>query len=351
MPDPVMELLDLGLCCPRCKGSLVPAVRAGEGTLTCGACAMTYPVILGIPDLRIFADPYIDIEPDRAKGRRLRAEGGRTWEDLVHFYYSITLDTVPAAQAAQFATGLHAALPRAEATLATWDELEGRAPAPSARLLEIGCGTAPLLVAAANRAGVKVGVDIAFRWLVVGQQRLADAGVAAHLVCACAEALPFRDARFDLVMAQGTLENLRDQPLALSECHRVMSPGARMQVATANRFSIGPDPHLGIPAGGLVPDALAAAIARRRRALPPQRRLLSLGAMAGLLRTGGFERRRYGVPSIPEKQRRGRGPLLRTAAAIYEVARSIPLLRQLLLFIGPTLVAVAQKPGRDASAP
>ena len=92
MPDAIHQLLDLGLCCPRCKGDLVAAVQGGEGSLRCRACAMDYPVILGIPDLRIFADPYIDIEPDRAKGRRLKAEGGRTWDDLVRFYYSITLE-------------------------------------------------------------------------------------------------------------------------------------------------------------------------------------------------------------------------------------------------------------------
>ena len=348
MPDSLRDLLDLGLCCPRCRGDLVPDVQSGEGTLRCGACGTSYPVILGIPDLRIFADPYIEIEPDRAKGRRLLAEGGRTWEDMVRFYYSVTRDTVPADQADQFAAGLFAARAVSDALLTTWDGIDPD-PSSAQHLLEIGCGTAPLLVAAGDRAVVKVGVDIAFRWLVVGRQRLKDAGVAAHLVCACAEALPFRDARFDLVTTQGALENVRDQGLAMGEISRLMTPGGRLHIATANRFSLGPDPHLGLPAGGLMPERLTSAYARSKGALPPQRQLLSLSGLARLLRHAGLGARRYSVPGILAAQRRGRGVVFAFAAAVYELTRRLPVIRQVLFLIGPTLIATARKPAAHSA--
>jgi hypothetical protein len=35
-----------------------------------------------------------------------------------------------------------------------------------------------------------VGVDVALRWLMVGQKRLQEAGVSATLVCASARHLP-----------------------------------------------------------------------------------------------------------------------------------------------------------------
>jgi len=344
VPDAIADLLAIGLCCPRCRGDLAPAVQNGEGSLRCHGCAHDYPVILGIPDLRIFADPYIDLDADLAKGRRLKAEGGRSWEDQVRFYYSIT-DSVTAAQAEQFAGGLRTAAARAEAVIASWQALDG-ATARTGRLLDVGCGTAPALAVSAHRAETLVGVDIAFRWLVVGQQRLADAGVKAHLVCACAEALPFRDGRFDLVEMQGTLENVRDQPLAVSEAARVMPQSGRLHVAAANRFSLGPDPHLGIPGGGWLPEGLAATVARRQGALPPQRRLLSLGLLAGLLRRGGFAPGRSGVPAVPSSTRRGHGMLLRAGVAAYEVMRALPLLRHLLLLVGPTLLVTTRKAGR-----
>lgn len=45
------------ICCPACKGQL--ALKVGEeneveiltGTLSCGKCAITYPIENGIPDL------------------------------------------------------------------------------------------------------------------------------------------------------------------------------------------------------------------------------------------------------------------------------------------------------------
>jgi demethylmenaquinone methyltransferase/2-methoxy-6-polyprenyl-1,4-benzoquinol methylase len=79
--------------------------------------------------------------------------------------------------------------------------------------------------AAGKRGCQVVGVDVGLRWLVVGKRRLADAGLDFPLICACAEALPFRDQDYDVVLSESTLENLQDQNLALKECLRVLQPG------------------------------------------------------------------------------------------------------------------------------
>ena len=57
----------LGVCCPRCHESLA----LGDRALRCRGCASEYPMVAGIPDLRICPDPYIEPQPDREKAARL----------------------------------------------------------------------------------------------------------------------------------------------------------------------------------------------------------------------------------------------------------------------------------------
>lgn len=337
----IAELLSLGLCCPRCKGRLLLADR-DETALDCVACAERYPIILGIPDLRVFPDPYIGIDEDRAKGRLLAAVGARTWEELAAHYYEITRDDVPAAQARHFAAGLHAAVPRAAAAIEGWNALDDERVLPTERLIDVGCGTAPLFVAEGPQSAPRVGVDVAFRWLVVARLRLENAGIAAHLVCACAEAIPFRDASFDIYVSQGTIENVRDQPLAIAESRRVLRRRGRIRVASANRTSPAPDPHLGIPFGGLLPSGVTAWWARSHGALPPSRQLLARGALRGLLRNA-YDHVVLGVPGVSPAQPHGFGGALRMAVVAYEFMRRSRLLRRALTVVGPSLLATGRR--------
>lgn len=341
-----MKAEQVELCCPRCKGDL----DARQDAFRCAACNEVYPVILGVPDFRIFPDPYIGIEADRAKARIVAEHFDRLdFAELIDFYYDIT-DVVPAAQARLFKRGLLAAGPRAANALAAW---EARArPARSHRsLLELGCGTAPLLVAASQQYECVVGIDIAFRWLIVAKKRLAEAGVEASLYCACAEALPFRSGTFDVVVADSVIEVVHDQSASLGEAQRVMRPGGNLYIATPNRFSVGPDPHLGIPAGGFLPKGIAARIARMRGAIPPKRNLLSKSALVRLLASTGFSRSDVFLPDVPEAQRRFFPPLLRVLIGLYQFAKRMPVTKQLLYLIGPLFYAVATKQERSGGRP
>src|SRR4051812_3053072 len=72
--------------CPRCRGPL----SGDAASLSC-VCGGTFPVDTGIPDMRVFADPYISIEDDRAKGRHLASRfQDFDFAGLVAYYYSIT---------------------------------------------------------------------------------------------------------------------------------------------------------------------------------------------------------------------------------------------------------------------
>jgi ubiquinone/menaquinone biosynthesis C-methylase UbiE/uncharacterized protein YbaR (Trm112 family) len=331
------------LRCPVCKGDL-RAEGSSSDELVCAACAARYPIVLDIPDLRIFPDPFIELEADRAKARRIAERyATSTFEELVDFYYSITPE-VPAADRDRFKAALMTGAARGEAALEAWERCStGQAPDGSAELLEIGCGTGGLLVAAARRYRRVVGVDLAFRWLVVGRKRLEEAGVDAPMICACAEALPLAPASFDRVVADSAIEHFRDQPRALGEAGRVLKPGGRIFITTPNQFSVGPDPHTGLLLGSWLPKSWTDAYMIRRKARPPVRHLLSMARLSEMLRHAGFEDRRFSPPDVAEERRRRLSRVARMLVSGYRAARRLPGTRELLLLLGPLLSVTARK--------
>ncbi len=337
-----MNFKGIEICCPHCREELD---RPSEDQLRCRGCSCVYPVLLEIPDLRVFPDPYISFEEDRAKALRLSQRfADFDFAAFVYYYYSNT-PAVPPHHARLYTRGLLAAAARAEEWLRLWESAAGNGSAEA--LLDIGCGTAPLLVAA-NNYRCRVGVDIAFRWLLVGKKRLAEAGLDLPLICACAEALPFRDAVFDRVVADSALEHWKDQPRGLAEGRRVMRPGGRLFIATPNRFSLGPDPQTGVWAGGWLPESWTAALVRRQGGIPPVRHLLDTSALRRLLRGANFEDVRIYLPTVPEAQRQHFSSFVRALLAAYDTARRLPISGSLLFWIGPILHAVAKAPERLA---
>ncbi|MGH2396602.1 MAG: hypothetical protein ACRDFW_06350, partial [bacterium] len=101
------------ICCPHCQGNL-QETGSREAALRCVSCTQRFPILLGIPDLRVFPDPYIQAEPDRAKGLQVAARlVDLSFAELIDFYYSIT-PAVPPHHARQYTRGLMAGVGRAE---------------------------------------------------------------------------------------------------------------------------------------------------------------------------------------------------------------------------------------------
>ena len=335
-----MNLDGIELCCPRCRGQLG---QPSTDELVCRSCGHRYPVVLGIPDLRVFPDPYIGFEEERRKvGKLVERYGEVDFEGFVDYYYSIT-SVVTAKHARQYKRGLLAGEARARAWVETWKPRAGSEASGREALLEVGCGTAPLL-AVAESFPRRVGVDIALRWLVVGKKRLEQAGLKIPLLAACAEALPFADGAFAHVAAESTLEHVTDQRKALAEVYRALQPGGTLRITTPNRWSIGPDPQTGIWCGSFLPRAWTDVIVRRQGGIPPKRRLLTARKLRALLRDAGFEALQITLPGIPQGQRQHFSPVLRGAMTAYDLARRLPVSRHVLFLVGPMLQAGCRKP-------
>lgn len=339
-----MIFMGIDICCPKCRGELGHH-QVENDTLECRTCHQQYPILLGIPDLRTFPDPYIGIEEDRAKGLRLAEHlQTLTFSELLELYYAST-SAVPPNHARQYTRGLMAAEARARQVLDGWERgIQPESPVETIRTLEIGCGTAPMLVSAAPRFSLIVGIDLAFRWLVVAKKRLIEAGLDIPLLCACAEALPFPDGSFQRVVSESSLEHMKDRRQVMKECRRVLAPGGHFCVSTPNRWSWGPDPQVGVPAGGYWPRSIYNGYVKWQGGIPPQRDLLSNRTLDLLLQEGGFTDIHIFLPDIAEQQKEQFGIVFQWVIDLYDLVKRAPVLSHILFVIGPLLQAVARKP-------
>ena len=331
----------LAFVCPRCRGALqldgATYVCANAPANVCAPCGSRYPVVSGIPDFRIAPDPWIDLEADREKGFRLEREtAGWSFEAMVRAYWAMTPGTPPVL-AARFTDHVCGAEPRAREWL---DRTAAAARGASAGpWLDIGCGTADLAAAAGPGATV-ISIDIAFRWLVVARRRLLERGVTPHLVCCNAEALPFPDATFAQAVSLGTLEHCRDADAVMRDCARVLRPGAPLRLRTANRFSMLPEPHVGIWGVGWLPRRWADGYVRWRSG---ERYLhhwpKGAAEIRRALRRSGFVAMRVEAAAMLSADT-GRLPAaLHAVVPAYEALRTAPVVRRLLALAAPVLEA------------
>lgn len=239
-------MLDNLLVCPKCKKD----IEKNEGFYRCRACNIDYPVLFGIADFRLRSDRYLTLEQERLKAGRLFEKGKQSsFEELLEFYYQIT-DDVPEALAIRYQAYVLNAPAQAKPTIAALS------PEPNASLLDVGCGSGGLLLAAARHYQYVAGVDIALRWLVITQKRLEEAGVGCTLICADAESLPFKEGSFNHLVAGDLLEHVYDIKLALKEITRQLQIGGKLWLSASNRYFIGPNSLTRIWSIGLLPKTL-----------------------------------------------------------------------------------------------
>lgn len=328
-------LAPIEFVCPACRSP----VEAKDGAYRCAPCNRDFPVLFGIPDFRLGGDQYLSLEDERAKAGKLHAYAlDHDFASLVAFYYSIT-DDVPDRLAQHFTNYVMGAADRAAPAM------HFLAPAGGRSLLDLGCGSGGALVAAKDGFERRTGVDIALRWLVIAQKRLQDLGFEALLVCADAEALPFRDQLFSHVMASDLLENTRSPDAAMRESGRVMEQNGRLYVSSSNRRWVGPHPATGVWAAGLVPAGLRSNMLNRRHGVDILRAVsfVSPGSVRRMAKSAGLRQVDRRPLEFDASRLEGRSRIFRFAAGLYSGLAKVPLLRTVLVVAGPVFQSLFVK--------
>ncbi len=100
-------------------------------------------------------------------------------------------------------------------------------------LLDCATGTCDLsLEAMKQEPGKIVGIDISMNMLGLGRKKILNRGFQDRigLVASSAEAMPFRENRFDAAMVAFGVRNFSDLDEGLSQIRRVLKPGGRLVV-------------------------------------------------------------------------------------------------------------------------
>jgi ubiquinone/menaquinone biosynthesis C-methylase UbiE/uncharacterized protein YbaR (Trm112 family) len=320
----------LNYCCPLCKGIL----EERPDSYHCVRDQRSYRIIFGIPDFRIFPDPYISFDAEDAKATRIAAEcSKRTFEELVAFYYSITPE-VPPDLVQKYTRYVHSGVVRARSAFA---EIERQMPLASHNaVLDIGCATGGFLVTAAQMFDRVVGLDIALRWLVIAKKRLEESGISATLVCACAEYLPFLDNSFQLVVASEVIEHTSAQAELVREARRVLAPNGVLFLATPNRWCPMPDPHVQVWGVGFLPKSWREPYVRLVRKIPYKNiSTLNYFDIRRLLRQTGFAHWQIILPEFNPSHAAHLSTGERALVPIYHAVKELPFVRLLLYLFAP----------------
>jgi SAM-dependent methyltransferase len=100
------------------------------------------------------------------------------------------------------------------------------------RVLDVACGTGNAAIRAAQAGGDVVGLDLTPELLAEGRLLASDAGVAVDWVEGDAEALPFHDHSFDVVLSVFGCMFAPRHDVAARELARVLVPGGRLGVCS-----------------------------------------------------------------------------------------------------------------------
>jgi SAM-dependent methyltransferase len=110
--------------------------------------------------------------------------------------------------------------------------LEMAQPVLSDRVLDVATGTGNTALTVAPFVSSVIGLDMAVKMLEQAKKRALEEGFTnAEFLEGSAEALPFPDSSFSLVVSRHAPHHFRDVPKFLSEVVRVLEPGGRFVMA------------------------------------------------------------------------------------------------------------------------
>jgi demethylmenaquinone methyltransferase/2-methoxy-6-polyprenyl-1,4-benzoquinol methylase/phosphoethanolamine N-methyltransferase len=103
---------------------------------------------------------------------------------------------------------------------------------PGEKVLDVGCGTGSLAIAARKRVGASgtvAGIDPSPEMVARARQKSVRIGVDVRFETAVIESLPFGSGEFDVALSSLMIHHLpkRIRPAAFAEVHRVLKPSGR----------------------------------------------------------------------------------------------------------------------------
>lgn len=349
-----MDGTDL-VVCPQCQGQL----RASDDQWSCRACGAVYPGLRGIPDLRTGDDLFLANRADWEFALRLNEEYDRLdFRGLLERYFDLSPE-IPTdlrrRQIAHILAGPERFVEHLDRSvtlrcLISWG-----------RVLDLGCGTGSVLLALARRPydldeseaeRPLYGIDIGMRWLLVARKRLDEAGhPQVRLVCGCAESQPFASQSFGGVIGGDVIEHVGDQSATLAEAYRILRPWGRLFLASPNRFSLAPEPHVQVWGVGYLPRPWMSAYVHWKRKID-FRAIRTLGYVEWkrLLRRSPFGGGVVLAPGLSENEVGEFAPLKRTLAHLYNLAVA-GYGRWLALAFGPLFHIHCRRSGEVVQAP
>jgi 2-polyprenyl-3-methyl-5-hydroxy-6-metoxy-1,4-benzoquinol methylase len=102
------------------------------------------------------------------------------------------------------------------------------------RLLDVGCGTGLLSLAAHSKFDEIHGIDLAEEAVAIATKN----GMIAHRLDLNVESLPYPESFFDAITVLAVLPYVYDPRHVLSECYRVLRPSGQLLVAAANMRTV-----------------------------------------------------------------------------------------------------------------
>lgn len=280
--------------CPRCRGALA----ATPESYRCERCSRNYPVVAEMPDFRVDQPAWIDFGRDRDRAGTIDEIVRRDGLDAAIFDVFKTSRGFSEAKCRFRTSQVQVGADKYALQLDGW--LAGIQAEP---VIEVGIGPGQLAVALARRGYVPHGIDVSMEWLAVAKHWVRAHGVEPIFAGAMAESLPLPDASVQSFVSLDVIEHVGDQGRYLAEMTRILKPGGCFALVTPNRYSLSPEPHVGVWGVGYLPRPFQGKWVRMRAGVSYDfNRLLSVWELRRLFRENGGLIPQIEFPAIAEAE-------------------------------------------------
>lgn len=278
--------------CPQCRGVLA---RTPE-RYHCAPCGRDYPIVAEMPDFRVDQPAWIDFAHDRDRACAIDEIVRRDGIEAAMFDVFKTSRRFNPEKCRFRTRQVLGGAEKYRLQLDGW-----LAAIETEPVIEVGVGPGQLAVALARRGHVPHGIDVSMEWLAVAKHWVRAQGVEPVLAGAMAEALPLPDASVASFVSLDVIEHVGDQGRYLAEMTRILRPGGHFALVTPNRYSLSPEPHVGVWGVGYLPRRLQGKWVRMWAGVSYDfNRLLGVRELRGLFRENGGLVPNIDFPAIAE---------------------------------------------------